>query len=208
MAWLTLLAVSHIHVRGLLNSTRVAICPSTSLFVTNSVHTPYRHFLDTAKRKRISSLLDLGLHFYCLLSVVTCSSICGRLQLRIKQLGWESVHQSLSQWFLVGKNGLPTLEWEKSCFLGQLSSSISYWSNTHRNGDAGLVCCVKKHRGGGALLIINLMIYVLTYGHELWPVTDRIRLHIHAAKISFLWRMVEPTLSVRVKSSVVREGKK
>ncbi|XP_061740413.1 uncharacterized protein LOC133541215 [Nerophis ophidion] len=59
-----------------------------------------------------------------------------------------------------------------------------------------------------AKLSIYRSIYVpiLTYGHELWVMTERIRSRVQAAKISFLRRVAGLSLRDRVRSSAIREG--
>ncbi|XP_061647372.1 uncharacterized protein LOC133486367 [Phyllopteryx taeniolatus] len=58
-----------------------------------------------------------------------------------------------------------------------------------------------------AKLSIYRSIYVptLTYGHELWVVTERTRSRIQAAEMSFLRRVSGLSLRGRVRSSVIRE---
>ena len=67
---------------------------------------------------------------------------------------------------------------------------------------------VKKELSRKAKLSISQSIYVptLTYGHELWVVTERTRLRIQADKMSFLRRVSGLSLRDRVRSSVTREG--
>ena len=64
---------------------------------------------------------------------------------------------------------------------------------------------VKKELSQKAKLSIYWSIYVptLTYGHELWVVTERKRSRIQVAKMGFLRRV--SGLSLRVRSSVIRE---
>lgn len=52
------------------------------------------------------------------------------------------------------------------------------------------------------------MIFVptLTYGHELWVVTEKMRSRIQAAEMSFLRRVAGLSLRDRVRSSDIREG--
>ncbi len=66
---------------------------------------------------------------------------------------------------------------------------------------------VKKELSQKAKLSIYRSIYVptLTYGHELWVMTERTRSRIQAAKMSFLRRVAGHTLRDRVRSSVTRE---
>ncbi|XP_061769787.1 uncharacterized protein LOC133560831 [Nerophis ophidion] len=58
-----------------------------------------------------------------------------------------------------------------------------------------------------AKLAIYRSIYVpiLTYGHELWVMTERTRSQVQVAEMSFLHRVSELSLRDRVKSSVLRE---
>ena len=67
---------------------------------------------------------------------------------------------------------------------------------------------VKKELSRKAKLSIYRSIYVpaLTYGHELWVVTERTRSRIQAAEMSFLRRVSGLSLRDRVRSSVIREG--
>uniref|UniRef100_A0A8C6P7M2 Reverse transcriptase domain-containing protein n=1 Tax=Nothobranchius furzeri TaxID=105023 RepID=A0A8C6P7M2_NOTFU len=67
---------------------------------------------------------------------------------------------------------------------------------------------VKRELSEKAKLSIYRWIYVptLTYGHELWVVTERTRPRIQAAEKSFLRRMAGLSLRDRVRSSVIREG--
>ncbi|KAK3553774.1 hypothetical protein QTP70_009300 [Hemibagrus guttatus] len=66
---------------------------------------------------------------------------------------------------------------------------------------------VKKELSRKAKLSIYQSIYVptLTYGHELWVMTERVRSRIQAAEMSFLCRVAERSLRDRVRSSVTRE---
>ncbi|KAL0194436.1 hypothetical protein M9458_012732, partial [Cirrhinus mrigala] len=66
---------------------------------------------------------------------------------------------------------------------------------------------VKKELSCKAKLSIYRSIYVptLTYGHELWVMTERIRSRIQAAEMSFLRRVAGRSLRDRVRSSVTRE---
>ncbi|KAK3542716.1 hypothetical protein QTP70_000099 [Hemibagrus guttatus] len=63
---------------------------------------------------------------------------------------------------------------------------------------------VKKELSRKAKLSIYQSIYVptLTYGHELWVMTERVRSRIQTAEMSFLRRVVGRSLRDRVKSSV------
>ncbi|KAK3535605.1 hypothetical protein QTP70_017246, partial [Hemibagrus guttatus] len=66
---------------------------------------------------------------------------------------------------------------------------------------------VKKELSRKAKLSIYQSIYVptLTYGHELWVMTERVRSQIQAAKMSFLRRVAGCSLRDRVRSSVTGE---
>ena len=66
---------------------------------------------------------------------------------------------------------------------------------------------VKKELSRKAKLLIYQSIYVptLTYGHELWVVTERTRSRVQAAEMSFLRRVAGLSLRDRVRSSVIRE---
>ncbi|KAK3512527.1 hypothetical protein QTP70_015639 [Hemibagrus guttatus] len=66
---------------------------------------------------------------------------------------------------------------------------------------------VKKELSQKAKLSIYQSIYVptLTYGHELWVMTKRVRSQIQAAKMSFLRRVAGRSLRDRVRSSVTWE---
>ncbi|KAK3512519.1 hypothetical protein QTP70_015647, partial [Hemibagrus guttatus] len=66
---------------------------------------------------------------------------------------------------------------------------------------------VKKELSRKAKLWIYQSIYVptLTYSHELWVMTERVRSRIQAAEMSFLRRVAGRSLRDRVRSSVTRE---
>ncbi|KAK3528527.1 hypothetical protein QTP70_001730 [Hemibagrus guttatus] len=66
---------------------------------------------------------------------------------------------------------------------------------------------VKKELSWKVKLSIYQSIYVptLTYGHELWVMTERVRSRIQAAEMSFLRRVAGHSLRDRVRSSVTRE---
>ncbi|KAK3525899.1 hypothetical protein QTP70_010953 [Hemibagrus guttatus] len=51
----------------------------------------------------------------------------------------------------------------------------------------------------------SIYVPTLTYGHELWVMTERVRSRIQAAKMSFLHRVAGRSLRDRVRSSVTRE---
>uniref|UniRef100_A0A669C5T3 Reverse transcriptase domain-containing protein n=1 Tax=Oreochromis niloticus TaxID=8128 RepID=A0A669C5T3_ORENI len=67
---------------------------------------------------------------------------------------------------------------------------------------------VKRKLSVKAKLSIYWSIYVptLTYGHELWVVTERTRLRIQATEMGFLRRVAGLSLGDRVRSSAIREG--
>ena len=66
---------------------------------------------------------------------------------------------------------------------------------------------VKKELSRKAKLSIYRSIYIptLTYGHELWVVTKRMRSRIKAAEMSFLRRMAGLSLRDRLRNSDIRE---
>ncbi|KAK3533462.1 hypothetical protein QTP70_022244 [Hemibagrus guttatus] len=66
---------------------------------------------------------------------------------------------------------------------------------------------VKKELSRKAKFSIYQSIYVptLTYGHELWVMTERVRSRIQAAEMSFFRRVAGRSLKDRVRSSVTRE---
>ncbi|KAK3528789.1 hypothetical protein QTP70_011573 [Hemibagrus guttatus] len=66
---------------------------------------------------------------------------------------------------------------------------------------------VKKELSRKAKLLIYQSIYAptLTYGHELWVMTERVRSWIQAAEMSFLRRVAGRSLRDRVRSSVTWE---
>ncbi|KAK3564029.1 hypothetical protein QTP86_006952 [Hemibagrus guttatus] len=66
---------------------------------------------------------------------------------------------------------------------------------------------VKKELSWKVKLSIYQSIYVptLTYGHELWVMTERVRSRIQAAEMSFLRRVAGHSLRDRVRSSVIQE---
>uniref|UniRef100_A0A8C6LDH0 Reverse transcriptase domain-containing protein n=1 Tax=Nothobranchius furzeri TaxID=105023 RepID=A0A8C6LDH0_NOTFU len=66
----------------------------------------------------------------------------------------------------------------------------------------------KRELSQKARLSIYRSIYVpiLTYGHELWVMTERTRSRIQAAEMSFLRRVAGLSLRDRVRSSDIREG--
>ncbi|KAK3516271.1 hypothetical protein QTP70_007251 [Hemibagrus guttatus] len=66
---------------------------------------------------------------------------------------------------------------------------------------------VKKELSRKAKPSIYQSIYAptLTYGHELWVMTERVRSRIQAAEMSFLRRVAGHSLRDRVRSSVTRE---
>ncbi|TWW74357.1 hypothetical protein D4764_14G0003580 [Takifugu flavidus] len=67
---------------------------------------------------------------------------------------------------------------------------------------------VKKELSRKAKLSIYQSFYVpvLTYGHQCWVMTERTRLRIQAAEMSFLRRVAGLSLRDRVRSSDIREG--
>ncbi len=64
---------------------------------------------------------------------------------------------------------------------------------------------VKKELSCKAKLSVSIYVPTLTYGHELWVMTERTRSRIQAAEMSFLHRVAGCSLRDRVRSSVIRE---
>ncbi|TWW55954.1 hypothetical protein D4764_09G0010040 [Takifugu flavidus] len=66
---------------------------------------------------------------------------------------------------------------------------------------------VKRELSQKAKLSIYRSIFVptLTYGHELWVMTERTRSRVQAAEMSFLHRVAGLSLRDRVRSSAIRE---
>ncbi|TWW63116.1 hypothetical protein D4764_03G0001240 [Takifugu flavidus] len=66
---------------------------------------------------------------------------------------------------------------------------------------------VKRELSRKAKLSIYRSIFVptLTFGHELWVMTERTRSRVQAAEMSFLRRVAGPSLRDRVRSSAIRE---
>ncbi|KAK3529557.1 hypothetical protein QTP70_031980, partial [Hemibagrus guttatus] len=113
----------------------------------------------------------------------------------------------------VGKEVLPQVEEFK--YLGVLFTSEGRLDREidRRIGAAAAVMrsmyrsVVVKELSRKAKLSIYQSIYVptLTYGHELWVMTERVRSRIQAAEMSFLRRVAGRSLRDRVRSSVTRE---
>ena len=62
---------------------------------------------------------------------------------------------------------------------------------------------VKK---GKALNFQNSFVPILTYGHESWVVTKRVRLQVQASEMRFLRRIEGVTLFNKVRSSEIRKS--
>ncbi|KAK3544065.1 hypothetical protein QTP86_000871 [Hemibagrus guttatus] len=114
----------------------------------------------------------------------------------------------------VGEEVLPQVEEFK--YLGVLFTSEGRMDREidRRIGAAAAVMrsmyrsvVVKKELSQKAKLLIYQSIYAptLTYGHELWVMTERVRSRIQAAEMSFLRRVAGRSLRDRVRSSVTRE---
>ena len=115
----------------------------------------------------------------------------------------------------VGEEVLPQVEEFK--YLGVLFTSDGTMEREidRRIGAASAVMrtlhssvVVKKELSRKAKLSIYRSIFVptLTYGHELWVVTERTRSRVQAAEMSFLRRVAGFSLRDRVRSSVIRQG--
>ncbi|KAK3574904.1 hypothetical protein QTP86_018369, partial [Hemibagrus guttatus] len=114
----------------------------------------------------------------------------------------------------VGREVLPQVEEFK--YLGVLFTSEGRMDREidRRIGAAAAVMrsmyrsvVVKKELSRKVKLSIYQSIYVptLTYGHELWVMTERVRSRTQAAEMSFLRRVAGRSLKDRVRSSVTRE---
>ncbi|KAK3567087.1 hypothetical protein QTP86_009780 [Hemibagrus guttatus] len=106
----------------------------------------------------------------------------------------------------VGGEVLPQVEEFK--YLGVLFTSEGRMDReTDQCTDMYRSVVVKKELSRKAKLSIYQSIYVptLTYGHELWVMTERVRSRIQAAEMSFLHRVAGRSLRDRVRSSVTRE---
>ncbi|KAL1263714.1 hypothetical protein QQF64_006453, partial [Cirrhinus molitorella] len=64
---------------------------------------------------------------------------------------------------------------------------------------------VKKELKAKLSIYQSIYVPTLTYGHELWVMTERTRSRIQAAEMSFLRRVVGRSLRDRVRSAVTRE---
>ncbi|KAK3531087.1 hypothetical protein QTP70_010370 [Hemibagrus guttatus] len=103
----------------------------------------------------------------------------------------------------VGGEVLPQVEEFK--YLSKIDRRISAAAAVMRSMYRSVV--VKKELSQKAKLSIYQSIYVptLTYGHELWVMTKRVRSQIQAAEMSFRRRVAGQSLRDRVRSSVTRE---
>ncbi|KAK0154371.1 putative uncharacterized transposon-derived protein F52C9.6 [Merluccius polli] len=115
---------------------------------------------------------------------------------------------------IIGDEILPQVEEFK--YLGVLFTSEGRMEReiNRRIGAASAVMrtlhgsvVVKRELSRKAKLSIYQSIFVpaLTYGHELWVVTERTRLRVQVAEMSFLRRVAGLSLRDRVRSSVIRE---
>ena len=113
----------------------------------------------------------------------------------------------------VGNENLPQVEELKYLRVlftseGQMEQEIDRWIGAASALMQALPVVVKKELSQKAKLSIYRLIYVptLTYGHELWVVTERTRLRIQAAEMGFLRRVSGLSLRDEVRSSVIQEG--
>ncbi|KAK0144601.1 putative uncharacterized transposon-derived protein F52C9.6 [Merluccius polli] len=102
----------------------------------------------------------------------------------------------------VGDEILPQVEEFK--YLGVLFTSEG---RLEREIDRRIDAASARELSRKAKLSIYQSIFVpaLTYGHELWVVTERTRSRVQAAEMSFLRRVAGLSLRDRVRSSVIRE---
>ena len=154
-------------------------------------------------------LCSLQIMWFCWLHrTVTFSTHWGGLQPSVKRSGWESVPPSLRPWFSARNGGLApsglgvsllpqVREFKHLTSLVVLFTSEGKmeWEMDRQFGAASAVMralyrtvVVKRELIRKAKLSIYRSIYVptLTYGHELWVVTERMRSRIQAAEMSFL----------------------
>ena len=142
----------------------------------------------------------------------------------VKRPGWESAPPNPSPWSSTGKgwsalsgSGMRSCpKWRSSSTSGSLFTSEGRMEREidRRIGAASAVMrtlhgsvVVKRELSRKAKLSIYQSIYVpaLSYGHELWVVTERTRSRVQAAEMSFLRRVAGLSLRDRVRSSVIRE---
>ena len=65
---------------------------------------------------------------------------------------------------------------------------------------------VKKELSQKLSIYWSIYVPILTYGHELWVVTERTRSRIQAAEVGVLRGVSGLSLRDRVRNSVIREG--
>ena len=78
------------------------------------------------------------------------------------------------------------------------------WGSIGIDADAEAVCCGEERvepKGKDFNFYRSIYVPTLPYGHELWVVTERMRLRIQAAKMSFLCRVAGLNLRDWVRSS-------
>ncbi|KAK0154873.1 putative uncharacterized transposon-derived protein F52C9.6 [Merluccius polli] len=161
--------------------------------------------------RRCAADLDSGRYRDLQLSLDGFAAECEAVGMRISTSKSESmggVH------LRVGDEILPQVEEFK--YLGVLFTSDGRMEREidRRIGAASAVMrtlhgsvVVKRELSRKAKLSIYQSIYVpaLTYGHELWVMTERTRSRVQAAEMSFLRRVAGLSLRDRVRSSVIRE---
>uniref|UniRef100_A0A8C6SA52 Estrogen receptor beta n=1 Tax=Neogobius melanostomus TaxID=47308 RepID=A0A8C6SA52_9GOBI len=82
---------------------------------------------------------------------------------------------------------------------------LSSQQQTLRLGHLTMLLSHIRHSGAKLSIYRSIYVPTLTYGHEIWVMTERTRSWIQAAEMSFLRRVVGRTLRDRVRSSVTRE---
>ena len=115
----------------------------------------------------------------------------------------------------VGNESLPQVKEFKYLRVLFMSEGMMGCKTDQRVGAVGVVLhalcrkvVMKRELSQKAKLSIywSVFVHTLTYGHELWVMTERMRSQVQAAKISFLHMMGGVSLRDRVRSSAIQEG--
>ncbi|KAK0138540.1 putative uncharacterized transposon-derived protein F52C9.6 [Merluccius polli] len=101
----------------------------------------------------------------------------------------------------VGDEILPQVEELGVKYLGVLFTSEGRMER-EINRRIGAASAVMRTLHGS---VVSIYVPALTYGHELWVMTERTRSRVQAAEMSFLCRVAGLSLRDRVRSSVIRE---
>uniref|UniRef100_A0AAV2MIF0 Reverse transcriptase domain-containing protein n=1 Tax=Knipowitschia caucasica TaxID=637954 RepID=A0AAV2MIF0_KNICA len=188
-------------------------------------------YLGAARGRRGSGSETTGFHLCCLRTMLSCwlqrtrtcsmhwgvAAECEAAGMRISTSKSEAMvldRKKVPCPLQVGGEVLPQVEEFK--YLGVLFTSEGRMEREidRRIGAACAVMrplyrtvVVKRELSRKAKLSIYRSIFVpsLTYGHELWVMTERTRSRIQAVKMSFLRRVAGRSLRDRLRSSVTRE---